>query len=159
MCQFEGVVNNIATNLSLGFSDEELPAEGRNHNKSLHISIECVGTVLSRVLVNTGSSVNVIPKSSLAKLTTEGLMMKPSELVSRAFDGSRRTVISEVDLPMKIVPHTLFINFSVMDIHPTYSCLLRRPWIHSARAVTSTLHQRLKFLVSVAVNSGPSSYG
>ena len=46
VCQFEGVVNNIATSLSLGFSDEELPAEGRNHNKALHISIECVDTVL-----------------------------------------------------------------------------------------------------------------
>lgn len=40
VCQFEGVVNNIATSLSLGFGDEELLAEGRNHNKALHISIE-----------------------------------------------------------------------------------------------------------------------
>ncbi|XP_050895943.1 uncharacterized protein LOC127102641 [Lathyrus oleraceus] len=39
ICQFEGVVNNIATSLSLGFSDEELLAEGRNNNKALHISI------------------------------------------------------------------------------------------------------------------------
>ena len=34
-----------------------------------------------------------------------------------------------------------------MDINPTYSCLLGRPWIHAAGAVTSTLHQRLKFLI------------
>lgn len=71
VCQFEGVVNNIATSLSLGFSDEELSAEGRNHNKDLHISIECKDTVLSRVLIDNGSSLNVIPKDSLAKLTIE----------------------------------------------------------------------------------------
>ncbi|XP_050889486.1 uncharacterized protein LOC127094739 [Lathyrus oleraceus] len=96
VCQFEGIVNNIATSLSLGFNDMELPTEGRNHNKSFHISIECVDTILSRVLVDTSSSLNVMPKSSLAKLTIEGLVMKPSELVVRAFRGSRRIVIGEV---------------------------------------------------------------
>ncbi|KAI5434826.1 hypothetical protein KIW84_021587 [Lathyrus oleraceus] len=33
-----------------------------------------------------------------------------------------------------------------MDIHPAYSCLLGRPWIHEAGTVTSTLHQKLKFV-------------
>jgi len=33
-----------------------------------------------------------------------------------------------------------------MDINASYSCLLGRPWIHDARAVTSTLHQKLKFV-------------
>ena len=32
-----------------------------------------------------------------------------------------------------------------MDIRPSYSCLLARPWIHNAGAVTSTLHQMLKY--------------
>lgn len=53
VCQFEGVVNNISVSRSLGFSDDELPSEGRNHNKALHISIECVDIILSRVLVDT----------------------------------------------------------------------------------------------------------
>lgn len=34
-----------------------------------------------------------------------------------------------------------------MDINLTYRYLLGRPWIHVACAVTSTLHQKLKFLV------------
>ena len=34
-----------------------------------------------------------------------------------------------------------------MDIRPAYSCLLGRPWIHGAGAVTSTLHQKLKYPV------------
>ncbi|KAI5415991.1 hypothetical protein KIW84_041145 [Lathyrus oleraceus] len=34
-----------------------------------------------------------------------------------------------------------------MDINPAYSCLLGRPWIHAAGAVTSTLHQKMKFVV------------
>lgn len=73
--------------------------------------------------------------------------MKHSELVVRAFNGSRKTVIGEVDLPTKIGPHTFFITLFKMDIYPMYSYLLRRPWIHSPGAVTLTIHQRLKSLV------------
>jgi hypothetical protein len=65
----------------------------------------------------------------------------------KAFDGSRRSVIGEVCLPVQIGPHTFDITFQVMDINPAYSCLLGRPWIHAAGAVTSTLHQKLKFVV------------
>src|ERR1044072_7580517 len=36
----------------------------------------------------------------------------------------------------------------VMDVPAAYSCLLGRPWIHEAGAVTSTLHQKLKFTVN-----------
>lgn len=145
--QFEAVVANISASIYLGFNDDELPPEGRNHKKELHILIECVDTVLSRVLVDTVSSLNVLPKNSLVKFTIERLVMKPSSLIVRAFGGSRRTIIGEVDLPMKIRPHVFFITFYVMDIYPAYNCLLRRPWIHSAGAVTSTLHQRLKFMI------------
>ncbi|XP_050919393.1 uncharacterized protein LOC127136926 [Lathyrus oleraceus] len=106
VCQFEGVVNNIASSISLGFNEGELPPERRNHKKALHISFECVDTILSRVLVDMGSSLNVLPKSSLSKVTIKRLVMKPNELIVRAFDGSRRTFIREVDFPIKIGPHT-----------------------------------------------------
>ncbi|XP_058751472.1 uncharacterized protein LOC131624533 [Vicia villosa] len=58
-----------------------------------------------------------------------------------------RTVIGEVDLPIRIGPQDFEITFQIMDIYPAYSYLLRRPWIHSAGAVTSTLHQMLKFAI------------
>lgn len=126
--------------MSLGFNDEELPAEGRSHNKALHISIEYVDIDLSRVLVDIGSSLNVLPKSSLSKLTIDRLVMKPNKLVVKVFDGSKQTMISEVDLTIKIGPYTFFITFFIMDIYPSYSCLLGRSWIHSAEVVTLALH-------------------
>jgi hypothetical protein len=72
--------------------------------------------------------------------------MRSSGVIVKAFDDSRKTIMGEVDLPMTIDTHTFPITFQVMDIHASYSCLLCRPWIHEAMAVTSTLHQRLKFV-------------
>lgn len=71
--QFEGVVASIAAGRCLGFWNDELPLERKSHNKVLHISVECVYTVLYRVLVDSRSSLNVLPNNSLTKLTIEGL--------------------------------------------------------------------------------------
>lgn len=58
-----------------------------------------------------GSSLNVMPKTTLIKLTIEGICMKPRALVVKAFDGSMRAVIVEVDPPIHIGPHTFCISF------------------------------------------------
>ncbi|XP_058726007.1 uncharacterized protein LOC131597320 [Vicia villosa] len=109
--QFEGVVTNIAAGNCLGFCDDELPPEGRAYNKELHIFIRCLNTVLSRVLIYTGSSLNVIPKATLFKLSMDGVMMRPCTMSVRVFDGSRRSVEGEIDLPVKIGPYTFYIAF------------------------------------------------
>ncbi|GAU52030.1 hypothetical protein TSUD_418580, partial [Trifolium subterraneum] len=144
--QFGGIVGNITACNNLSFSDEELPEEGKNHNLALHISMNCNSDALSNVLVDTGSSLNVMPKATLARLSYQGAPMRHSGVVVKAFDGSKKPVIGEVDLPMMIGPHLFQITFQVMDIQAAYSCLLGRPWIHDAGAVTSTLHQKLKFV-------------
>lgn len=71
MNRFEGVMAKIYARSCLGFCDDEFPHEGKYHNKALHISIECMDTVLSRVRVDIGSSLYVLPKNSLTKLTIE----------------------------------------------------------------------------------------
>lgn len=102
--QFDGVVANIITCNALSFNNEELPKEEKNHNRALHISIKCQEDALARVLVDTGSSLNVLPKRVLAKLSYQVSEMKPSALMVKAFDGSRRTVVGEVELPIQIGP-------------------------------------------------------
>lgn len=47
-------------------------------------------SLLSRVPVDTGSSLNVMPKNILSQLLVEGVELMASALVVRAFDGSRR---------------------------------------------------------------------
>ncbi|RDY04761.1 hypothetical protein CR513_11483, partial [Mucuna pruriens] len=72
---------------------------------------------------------------------------QPLYIAVKAFDGSKREVMGEITLPICIGPITFDITFQVMDIRPTYSCLLGRPWIHAVEAIPSSLHQRVKFIV------------
>lgn len=111
MGQFDNIVANITACNNLSFCNEELTEEGRNHNMVLHISMNCVSDALSSVLVETGSSLNVIPKSTVSRLYFQGAPMRGSGIIMKAFDGSRKTVIGEVDLHMTIDPHIFQITF------------------------------------------------
>jgi hypothetical protein len=64
--------------------------------------MNCKEDALSNVLVDTSSSINVLPKSTLLKLSYQGAPMRYNGVIVKAFDGSHKTVIGEVDLPVKI---------------------------------------------------------
>ena len=55
------------------------------------------------MLVDTGSSLNVLPKGALDRLDCGAVVLKPINIVVRAFDGSKRMVHGEVNLPTKWV--------------------------------------------------------
>jgi len=86
---FEGIVNNITTNNYLTFAEEEIPAEGRGHNRALHMSVKCMEHIMAKVLIDNGSSLNVMPKSMLEKLSFNASHLRLSSMVVRAFNGSR----------------------------------------------------------------------
>ena len=58
--------------------------------------------------------------------------MRHTKTVVRAFDGTRREVTGEIEIEMQIGPCTFTVEFQVMNISPSYNCLLGRPWIHVA---------------------------
>ena len=52
--QFEDCVASLTADNSLGFSDADLTPRARKHNDALYVSIQCRGTTLPPVLVDTG---------------------------------------------------------------------------------------------------------
>lgn len=91
--KFDHTVTNITSCNNLIFYDEELLEEGRNHNLAHHISMNYKEDAMSNFLVDTGSSLNVLPKSTLVRLSYQGAPMSDSGVVVKTFDGSQKTVI------------------------------------------------------------------
>ncbi|XP_070036521.1 uncharacterized protein [Nicotiana tomentosiformis] len=127
------------------FRRDELLVEGVDHNRSMHIIVKCEDKVVSRVLVDGGSGMNIFPLSTLRELSIHLREVKESHVRVRAFNGSQKDVIGEIYLALQIRPIEFPILFQVMDISSLYNLLLGRPWIHMAWAVPSTLHQCMKF--------------
>ncbi|RDY02549.1 hypothetical protein CR513_13978, partial [Mucuna pruriens] len=59
----------ITTSHHLSFSEDEVPTEGKNHNQPLHIVVKCGNYMIARVLIDNGSSLNIMPKTILDKFT------------------------------------------------------------------------------------------
>jgi len=102
---FGGIINKITANNYLTFVDEEIPIEGRGHNRALHVSAKCLDHIVAKVLIDNDSSLNFMPKAMLDKLPFNAPHLRPSSMVVWAFDGSRQDVRGEIDLPIQIGPH------------------------------------------------------
>ena len=107
----------------IAFIDDEIPSGRRENTKALYITIRCKGYTLLRALLDNESSVNVIPMATLSCLLVDLSHMRKTHLVVCAFDGTRKEVIGNMELPIQIGP------------------------IHMVGAVPSTFHQKLKFMV------------
>ncbi|XP_075086275.1 uncharacterized protein LOC142168986 [Nicotiana tabacum] len=128
------------------FRRDELPVEDVGHNIAIHITVKYGDKVVSRVLVDGGSRVNISPLSTLWELGIHLREVKESHVRVRAFDGSHKGIIGEIYWAIQIGPVEFPILFQVMDISSSYNLLLGRPWIHMVGAVPSTLHQCMKFV-------------
>ena len=82
---------------------------------------------MAKVLVDNGSSLNIMPKSTLGKLPFNASHLRPSSMIVRAFDDTHQNVIGKIDLPIQIGPYACQVTFQVMDINPAHSCLLGPP--------------------------------
>ena len=132
----------------LFFMANELDAEGTRHNKPLYITVKCNDCLIGKVLIDNGSALNVLPKHMLKEMPVDESHMKPSTMMARAYDGLPRPIIGTLEVELYVGPQMFLVALQVMDIHPSYSMLLGRPWIHAAGAVTSSLHQCLKYIIN-----------
>ena len=133
----EHLVGRIHTTNYLYFTADELDAEGTGYNKPLYITVRCKDCIIGKVLVDNGSALNVLPKHILKEMPIDESHMKPSTMMARAYDGSPRPIIGTLEVELYMGPQMFLVTLQVMDIHPSYSMLLGRPWIHAAGVVAS----------------------
>ena len=100
----------------ISFSDDEIPPNGRGSTKALHITTKVKDCTLLKVLIDNGSSLNVMPLSTLMSLPIDRSYMKHTKTVVRAFDGTRREVTKEIEIEVQIGLCMFNVEFQVVDI-------------------------------------------
>ncbi|KAJ9178602.1 hypothetical protein P3X46_010473 [Hevea brasiliensis] len=125
--QFEKIVGQIQASSFVTFSEDEIDPAGLRHTKALHVTVKCKGCIVAKVLIDNGSALNVLPNTTLARLPVDQSDIRQSAMVVRAFDGTRREVLGDIDLPIQVGACTFNVTFQVMNIEPAYTMLLGRP--------------------------------
>ncbi|XP_070008438.1 uncharacterized protein [Nicotiana sylvestris] len=126
MNQLEKMANRFFEVNRISFTDDELPKEGAGHNRALNLMVKCEGNYVKRVMVDGGSSVDICPLSTLQSMKINIDRIRPSNVCIRAFDGSARDTIGEINLTMTIGTVDFEIVFQVVDMVTSYNFLLGR---------------------------------
>ena len=100
---------------------------------------------MKRVMVDQGSAAEIM-YSNLFKglnLRTEDLTPYNSPLVS----FERKVIIpkGQIRLPVQTGSDTVEVDFIVIDAYSPYTAIVAKPWLHTLGAVSSTLHQKIKY--------------
>ena len=76
-------------------------------------------------------------------LRTEDLTPYNSPLVS--FEGKVIIPKGQISLPVQTGLETVEVDFIVVDAYSLYTAIVARPWLHNLGAISSTLHQKIKY--------------
>jgi len=81
----------------------------------------------------------------------KGLNLKPEDLTAYdlplvSFDGKLVAPKGQIRLPIQAVSEVVEVDFIVVDAYSLYTTIISRPWLHTLGVVSSTLHQKVKYL-------------
>ncbi|KAF8092454.1 hypothetical protein N665_0414s0005 [Sinapis alba] len=110
------------------------------HNNPLLVERGIGNSKVTKVLVNTGSLINLIFRDTLDKMGINLHDMKPSSRSLTSFNGSSETMLGTIRLSVYACGVTRTVKFFVISTKAPYSVILGTPWIHSMKAITSTYH-------------------
>ena len=131
--------------LVLGFSDEEKLGTIQPHDDNLVVTLRIGGYDVKRVMIDQGSATEIM-YPDLYKglgLKSENLTAYDSPLVS--FEGKMVVPKGHVRLLVQTGTDVVEVDFIMVDAFSPYTAIMGRPWLHTLGAVSSTLHQKVKY--------------
>ncbi|XP_009391097.2 uncharacterized protein LOC103977328 [Musa acuminata AAA Group] len=145
----------------ISFGAEE--GERSHHDNALVISVQIANARVKRVMVDTGSSADILYLDAFKRLglPTEDLIPMSSALTG--FTGDSISPLGTTTLPVSIGEEprtkTIMTTFMVVNLPSAYNVILGRPTLNKLKAVVSTYHRAIKFPTSAGVGESRSDPG
>ncbi|XP_019158822.1 PREDICTED: uncharacterized protein LOC109155651 [Ipomoea nil] len=131
------------------FTDRDLPTGETPHRDALVIAMDINGVVVRRILVDTGSSVNVLYLETFDKMGLTREQLNPVKTPLAGFTGDSVEAEGSITLPVDIGGHPdvqrLSIKFIVVNLACSHNAILGRPGLEDLGALISIEHLCLKF--------------
>ena len=100
---------------------------------------------MKRVMVDQGSAVEIMYPNLFKGLSLRAEDMTPYSSPLVIFEGKVIIPKRQIRLPMQTGSETVEVDFIVVDAYSPYTAIAARPWLHNLGAVSSTLHQKIKY--------------
>ena len=109
------------------------------------VTLRIGGYDVKRVMVDQGSAVDIMYPNLY-----KGLGLKPEDLTTYnsplvSFEGRMVAPKGLIRLPVQAGTDVVEVDFIVVDVFSPCTAIMGRPWLHTLKAVSSTLHQKVKY--------------
>uniref|UniRef100_A0A2N9EQY5 Uncharacterized protein n=1 Tax=Fagus sylvatica TaxID=28930 RepID=A0A2N9EQY5_FAGSY len=133
----------------ISFSEEDARGTHQPHDDALVITINIAGFTTRRVMVDNGSSADILYLPAYQQMRLDKDKLRPMDAPLVGFTGDKICPVGIVTLPIMVGTHpktvSKTVDFLVVNCPSAYNAIIGRPTLNRLRAVTSTYHLLLKF--------------
>jgi len=136
-------------------SDDEI-----QHLKALFVKGRVDGQPVSKILIDGGAAINIMPYAVYRKLDIGDQDLTKTDMVLKDFERNVSLVKGAICVELTIGSKTLLTTFFVISGKGAYNLLQGRDWIHAHCCIPSTMQQCLVQWVGdkIEIVLGDSSY-
>jgi hypothetical protein len=113
------------------------------HLKALYLKGYINGHLVSKMMVDTGATVNIMPYSVLCRLWHSAEDLIKTNVMLSDFNGQALEAQGVLNVDLTVGRKTIPTSFFIVSSKSTYTVLLRRDWIHANYCIPSMMHQCL----------------
>ena len=149
MGEIQAVSKLSRIDTTITFSDSDLEGCQHPHDDPLVIRAIVANTSVHRVLVDNGSSVDIIFASTFDKMGIGREKLEPVGTHLRGFSGEKVLPLGSIQLVLTLgeppCQATTTARFLIVDAPSAYNILLGRPSLNVIKAIPSAYHLVIKF--------------
>ncbi|XP_043721071.1 uncharacterized protein LOC122668593 [Telopea speciosissima] len=149
VCLIEAASKIRKAEHQITFSDENLADIQSPHDDALVVKMIVANCSVARILVDNGSSVNILYFDAFLKMQLTLEMLKRIDSPLYGFNGAPMQVEGSIELLVTVGTEpqlsTVMKNFLVVNVNSTYNEILGRPGLNALQAIVSTPHLVMKF--------------
>jgi hypothetical protein len=144
LAEFRGAEEEVAQ-MCLGPKEVmfKKPKESSQHLKPLYVRGHIDRKPISRMLVDGGAAINLMPYSIFRKLGREDDELVKTSLMLNGMGGNPMEAWGVISMELTVGSESLATAFFIVEVQGNYSVILGRDWIHANHCIPSTLHQFL----------------
>jgi hypothetical protein len=135
--------------LPITFTEEDARKVFHPHDDALVVTLEIAGYSTRRVLIDNGSSADIIYLTAFQQMKIGKDQLRPIETPLIGFAGTSVYPLGIITLQIIAGTYpkqaTKKVNFLVVDCPSAYNAIIGRPTLNRLRAVTSTYHLLVRF--------------
>ncbi len=131
-------------NLEPALATFEKPGEeSQRHLRALFVKGFVDGKPMTKMLVDGGAAVNIMPYSVFRKLGKGEEDLTPTDMMLKDFEGVVTPARGALSVDLTVGSKTLPTTFFIINGKGSFNILLGRDWIHANCCIPSTMHQCL----------------